>query len=111
MFISPPRLLVGSPLGKNLQLGTTRSGALFKCPISDDASDCEQVSTDTGVASKYLDFAIKTCMNTVLIQTHVIRTDITSEEKENQWLGVTVRSGGVGGKVSFQSGFVENKIL
>lgn len=50
-------------------------------------------------------------MNTVLIQTHVIRTDITSEEKENQWLGVTVRSGGVGGKVSFQSGFVENKIL
>lgn len=40
------RLLVGAPLGQNLQPSTNRSGALFKCPITQDDDDCEQVITD-----------------------------------------------------------------
>lgn len=40
------RILVGAPLGQNLQQGTNRSGALFKCPLSGYEEDCEQVVTD-----------------------------------------------------------------
>jgi hypothetical protein len=40
------RLLVGAPVGKNLQPETNRSGALFKCPITTWTSDCEQIFTD-----------------------------------------------------------------
>lgn len=39
-------ILVGAPLGQNLQPKTNRSGALFKCPISSDQDDCTQVITD-----------------------------------------------------------------
>uniref|UniRef100_A0A1Y1N3Z4 Integrin alpha-2 domain-containing protein n=1 Tax=Photinus pyralis TaxID=7054 RepID=A0A1Y1N3Z4_PHOPY len=41
-------LLVGAPLGKNLQPNTNFSGALFKCPLDDFKSqtDCIQVPTD-----------------------------------------------------------------
>lgn len=38
------RMLVGAPLGQNLQPGTNRSGALFKCPVAE--ADCTQVETD-----------------------------------------------------------------
>lgn len=40
------RILVGAPLGHNLQPNTSRSGALFKCPITQRLDDCEQVITD-----------------------------------------------------------------
>lgn len=40
------RLLVGAPLGNNLQPHSNRSGALFKCPISTRDDDCIQVETD-----------------------------------------------------------------
>jgi len=40
------RLLVGAPLGKNLQPGTNHSGALYRCPVTTNYSDCEQVVTD-----------------------------------------------------------------
>lgn len=39
-------ILVGAPLGQNLQPHTNRSGALFKCPISQNSGDCVQVITD-----------------------------------------------------------------
>uniref|UniRef100_A0A2S2QIP6 Integrin alpha-PS1 n=1 Tax=Sipha flava TaxID=143950 RepID=A0A2S2QIP6_9HEMI len=39
-------ILVGAPLGQNLQPGTKRSGALWKCPLTSLYSDCEQVVTD-----------------------------------------------------------------
>uniref|UniRef100_A0A1B0A099 Uncharacterized protein n=1 Tax=Glossina pallidipes TaxID=7398 RepID=A0A1B0A099_GLOPL len=39
-------LLVGAPLDKNLQPGTNHSGALYKCPITQNYNDCEQVITD-----------------------------------------------------------------
>jgi len=40
------RILVGAPLGQNLQPETNRSGALFKCPITGSETDCQQVVTD-----------------------------------------------------------------
>lgn len=40
------RILVGAPLGQNLQPATNRSGALFKCPITPFQNDCTQVITD-----------------------------------------------------------------
>lgn len=40
------RLLVGAPLGKNLQPNTTKSGALWKCPLDPQTGDCEQIITD-----------------------------------------------------------------
>lgn len=47
------RILVGAPLGENLQPGTNRSGALWKCPLTLSNDDCEQVVTD-GKRSKYM---------------------------------------------------------
>ena len=46
------RLLVGAPLDKNLQPNTSRSGALWKCPLTTRHDDCEQVITD-GQRSKF----------------------------------------------------------
>lgn len=40
------RMLVGAPLGQNLQPQTNRSGALFKCPLTGLETDCVQVVTD-----------------------------------------------------------------
>ncbi|GBP30999.1 Integrin alpha-PS1 [Eumeta japonica] len=40
------RLLVGAPLDQNRQPNTTRSGALWKCPLTTSISDCTQVVTD-----------------------------------------------------------------
>ncbi|XP_055587793.1 integrin alpha-PS1 isoform X2 [Uranotaenia lowii] len=78
-------VLVGAPLGQNLQPGTNRSGALFRCPITQASNDCEQVKTDGR------------------------RTDDEDEDelappgydelKTNQWLGVTVKSGGKENKI------------
>lgn len=76
-------MLIGAPLDQNLQPGTNRSGALWRCPLTTNSTDCVQVVTDG-------------------------RHDIDSDElvkpsndeiKDNQWLGVTVRSQGAGGKV------------
>lgn len=51
------RLLVGAPLGQNLQPNTTRSGALWKCPLTSPLDDCIQVITD-GKRSKHLEHII-----------------------------------------------------
>ncbi|KAK7872445.1 hypothetical protein R5R35_014243 [Gryllus longicercus] len=74
-------LLVGAPRGVNLQPNTTRSGALFKCPLTTRLNDCEQVVTDGKRASKNL------------------QPPLPDEHKEDQWMGVTVRSQGRGGNV------------
>ncbi|XP_023726795.1 integrin alpha-PS1 isoform X2 [Cryptotermes secundus] len=76
-------LLVGAPLGKNLQPGTNHSGALYRCPITTNVNDCEQVVTDgkRTVDSKNL------------------MPPGEDEIKDGQWLGVTVRSMGPGKKV------------
>ncbi|XP_067635776.1 uncharacterized protein [Eurosta solidaginis] len=39
-------LLVGAPLDINLQPGTNKTGALYRCPITQNLNDCEQIITD-----------------------------------------------------------------
>lgn len=50
-------LLVGAPLDRNRQPNTNASGALYRCPISTDPNDCEQVITD-GRRCKYISISI-----------------------------------------------------
>ncbi|XP_063233340.1 integrin alpha-PS1 isoform X2 [Bacillus rossius redtenbacheri] len=76
-------LLVGAPLDQNLQPRTNRSGALWRCPITTLAGDCEQVVTD----------------GKRTIDSSELMPPLEDEVKDGQWLGVTVRSQGAGGKV------------
>ncbi|XP_026672705.1 integrin alpha-PS1 isoform X2 [Ceratina calcarata] len=76
-------MLIGAPLDQNKQPGTNRSGALWQCPLTTFKTDCTQVITD-GRLSIESDKLVKPSVN---------------EIKDNQWLGVTVRSQGIGGKV------------
>uniref|UniRef100_A0A3Q3FP23 Integrin subunit alpha 7 n=1 Tax=Labrus bergylta TaxID=56723 RepID=A0A3Q3FP23_9LABR len=63
-------ILVGAPQAAGQGLlKGSRPGALFKCPITPEEYDCERVDIDG------------------------------DESKDNQWLGVTVKSQGIGGKV------------
>ncbi|XP_055683424.1 integrin alpha-PS1 isoform X1 [Lutzomyia longipalpis] len=89
-------LLVGAPLGQNLQPGTNHSGALYKCPITQNNNDCSQIITDGrrlpgGAYEPFLDDddGIENLMPPVK----------TDELKDDQWMGVTVRSQGANGKV------------
>ncbi|CAN9511815.1 unnamed protein product [Ophioblennius macclurei] len=68
-------ILVGAPqaAGHGLLRGS-RPGALFRCPITAEEYDCERVDIDGDVS-------------------------LDRESKDNQWLGVTVKSQGIGGKV------------
>ncbi|XP_035517386.1 integrin alpha-7 [Morone saxatilis] len=68
-------ILVGAPqaAGQGLLRGS-RPGALFRCPITPEEYDCERVDIDGDVS-------------------------LNRESKDNQWLGVTVKSQGIGGKV------------
>ncbi|NXS12258.1 ITA7 protein, partial [Neodrepanis coruscans] len=50
------------------------TGGLFACPLTPELSDCWRVPIDEGV-------------------------DLQRESKENQWLGVSVKSQGAGGKI------------
>ncbi|XP_060662145.1 integrin alpha-PS1 isoform X1 [Drosophila nasuta] len=85
-------LLVGAPLDRNLQPKTNQSGALYKCPISTEFYDCEQVITDgrRSFNGSYKD--------TYELDDELIEPS-DDEIKEGQWMGVTVRSQGLGGKV------------
>ncbi|KAK8740447.1 hypothetical protein OTU49_002915 [Cherax quadricarinatus] len=85
-------MLVGAPKDQNLQPGTNRSGALWKCPISTKTTDCEQVQTDgfrnpeTGLYD--FDYSGESL------------TEPSEDEiKDDQWLGVTLKSQKPGGKI------------
>ncbi|XP_058487553.1 integrin alpha-7 isoform X2 [Solea solea] len=68
-------ILVGAPQAAGLgSLRGSRPGALFRCPITPEEYDCERVDIDGDV-------------------------NLDRESKDNQWLGVTVKSQGIGGKV------------
>ncbi|NWW69988.1 ITA7 protein, partial [Climacteris rufus] len=68
-------LLVGAPQALALPgQGANRTGGLFACPLTPELSDCWRVPIDEGV-------------------------DPQRESKENQWLGVSVKSQGPGGKI------------
>lgn len=69
------RILVGAPRDRGLGLmRRQRTGALYRCPITGEEYDCERVDIDGDV-------------------------NLDWESKDNQWLGVTVKSQGIGGKV------------
>uniref|UniRef100_A0A665UAR5 Integrin subunit alpha 7 n=1 Tax=Echeneis naucrates TaxID=173247 RepID=A0A665UAR5_ECHNA len=68
-------ILVGAPQAAGRgPLRGSRPGALFRCPITPEEYDCERVDIDGDVSQD-------------------------RESKDNQWLGVTVKSQGIGGKV------------
>ncbi|XP_058684961.1 integrin alpha-7-like isoform X2 [Poecile atricapillus] len=68
-------LLVGAPQAPALPgQGANRTGGLFACPLTPEPSDCWRVPIDEGA-------------------------DPERESKENQWLGVSVKSQGPGGKI------------
>ncbi|XP_072949294.1 integrin alpha-PS1 isoform X2 [Epargyreus clarus] len=75
-------LLVGAPLGQNLQPNTTKSGALWKCGLTPAVRDCQQIVTD---GKRTLD-------------SHQLSGPHPDEIKDGQWLGVSVRSQGPGKK-------------
>ncbi|XP_076618885.1 multiple edematous wings isoform X2 [Colletes latitarsis] len=76
-------MLIGAPLDQNRQPNTSRSGALWQCPLTTYQRDCIQVITDGRLSFESDDLV----------------SPGNDEIKDNQWLGVTVRSQGVGGKV------------
>lgn len=78
-------ILVGAPLGQNLQPSSNRSGALFKCPITQLSNDCEQLKTDG--------------RRTDDEEEDELLPPNSDELKTNQWLGVTVNSGGKENKI------------
>ncbi|KAL6433815.1 hypothetical protein ACFW04_005801 [Cataglyphis niger] len=93
-------MLVGAPLDQNRQPGTKRSGALWQCPMSTYSRDCTQVITDgrlMGDGLLYRPYEYES-YDSNLESDDLIPPGI-DEIKDNQWLGVTVRSQGVGGKV------------
>ncbi|XP_063536455.1 integrin alpha-PS1 isoform X1 [Cydia strobilella] len=83
-------LLVGAPLGQNLQPNTNRSGALWKCPLTAGTSDCEQVPTD-GKRTAHAK------VNKNVDSAHLL-PPLSEEIKNGQWLGVSVASQGPGMK-------------
>ncbi|XP_078545298.1 integrin alpha-7 isoform X1 [Lissotriton helveticus] len=68
-------LLVGAPQAPGLPgQKANRTGGLYSCPLTSEIDDCQRVDIDDGV-------------------------DESRESKENQWLGVSVKSQGIGGKI------------
>uniref|UniRef100_A0A9J7ZMQ2 Integrin alpha-2 domain-containing protein n=1 Tax=Cyprinus carpio carpio TaxID=630221 RepID=A0A9J7ZMQ2_CYPCA len=66
-------ILVGAPQARGIgALWSSRPGALYRCPVTPEK--CERVDIDGHVS-------------------------LDRESKDNQWLGVTVKSQGIGGKV------------
>lgn len=76
-------MLIGAPLDENRQPKTNKSGALWQCPMTTYKTDCIQVITD----------------GRLNVESDDLIPPGNDEIKNNQWLGVTVRSQGIGGKV------------
>ncbi|KAM8982468.1 integrin alpha-7 isoform X1 [Sarcophilus harrisii] len=68
-------LLAGAPQAVALPgQAANRTGGLYACPLTPDENDCYRVNIDQGA-------------------------EVQKESKENQWLGVSLRSQGPGGKI------------
>ncbi|KAJ8352119.1 hypothetical protein SKAU_G00235950 [Synaphobranchus kaupii] len=68
-------LLIGAPLAKALSNQKAKvTGGLYSCQVTTKPNDCERIDFDNDV-------------------------DLLVENKENQWMGVTVHSQGPGGKI------------
>ncbi|XP_058063373.1 integrin alpha-PS1 [Anopheles bellator] len=88
-------ILVGAPLGQNMQPASNRSGALFRCPISVAHNDCVQVVTD-GYRTDDIDDDNN---NDGFLPEQRLEPPGLDEIKTNQWLGVTVETGGKENKI------------
>ena len=81
-------LLIGAPQDRNLQPGTERSGALYRCPLSSSTRDCQQVVTD---GKRHNSGPYKGIYDGGLAN---LQTPVKAEIKDGQWLGVAVSSQG-----------------
>ncbi|XP_053209007.1 integrin alpha-PS1-like [Panonychus citri] len=72
-----PIILVGAPRAQTDQPGTNRSGYVFSCKSSSKVDDCVPLEIDFKRSS--------------------LAPPTSSEFKNDQWLGVVVKSGGLGG--------------
>ena len=90
-----PVLLIGAPQDRNLQPGTNTSGALYRCPVTSSTRDCIQVVTD-GKRHNYWSGSRKNYHGIYdgEINDNDLKTPISSEIKDGQWLGVAVSSQG-----------------
>ncbi|XP_052862974.1 integrin alpha-PS1-like [Anopheles cruzii] len=107
-------ILVGAPLGQNVQPASNRSGALFRCPITVAHNDCVQVVTDGYRTSsgRYEQFPIYESKrqsddiddennNDGFLPEQRLEPPGLDEIKTNQWLGVTVETGGKENKLKY----------
>ena len=83
-----PVILIGAPQDRNLQPGTERSGALYRCPLSSGTTDCQQVVTD---GKRHNSGRYKGIYDGGLAR---LQTPVRAEIKDGQWLGVAVSSQG-----------------
>lgn len=103
------RLLVGAPQALALPgQQANRTGGLFACPLSLEETDCYRVDIDQGgvspVGVKWGEAREEGTRGLGLLFPPLIPSvlppaDVQKESKENQWLGVSVRSQGPGGKI------------
>lgn len=115
-MVCSSRILVGAPQAAGQgPLRGSRPGALFRCPITPEEYDCERVDIDG-------EGGWKMTLHQRLERPHQCRSEwvhrwayfhgctfnfpfcftsvsLNRESKHNQWLGVTVKSQGIGGKV------------
>ena len=83
-----PVILVGAPKDKNLQPGTEKSGALYRCRLTLRTGDCVQVETD---GRRHNSGPLYGVYDGNITQ---LKAPIVSEIKEDQWLGVSLNSQG-----------------
>ena len=90
-----PVLLVGAPQDRNLQPGTNSSGSLYRCPVTASSRDCVQVVTD-GKRHNFWSGSSRSYHGIYDggISNNDLKTPISSEIKDGQWLGVAVSSQG-----------------
>lgn len=102
------RLLVGAPQALALPgQGANRTGGLFACPLTSELSDCWRVPIDEGGelcargGSPALGGLPIPSSGGILVGLTLLSptVDLQRESKENQWLGVSVKSQGAGGKI------------
>ena len=84
-----PVILVGAPKDKNLQPGTEKSGALYRCGLTLYTRDCNQVETD---GRRHNSGRLYGIYDGNLTQ---LQPPVSSEIKEDQWLGVSLNSQGM----------------
>lgn len=89
-----------------------RTGGLFACPLTSEPSDCWRVPIDEGGEGDIQGgFRPLSCgavglrrgwgwgTGVMLPMCPLHQVDLQRESKENQWLGVSVKSQGAGGKI------------